>query len=197
MVDILPSQYNTWADVWTANARKGLFEMTDEHKVKGESWLAEHMVERVKLLEEKLRAANEVRKGRRRGKQEREPRALARKGREWSVLIAIRSRLVRVHARGGFEGTCLTTNDLLDLHREQGGLCRYTGLPYEFDREAPLSVTVDRLDHLHGWTRENVVLCCLFSSVARNGWPLELVVPLWRFLPTTLRENSRTPEGQE
>jgi hypothetical protein len=141
------------------------------------------MVERVKLLEEKLRAANEVRKGRRRGKQKRETRALARDGEEKVIFIGIRGRLTRAHARGGFEGACLTTNDLLEIHRVQGGLCRYTGLPYEFDREAPLSVTVDRLNPSRGWTRENVVLCCLFASVARNGWPLELVVPLWRFLP--------------
>jgi hypothetical protein len=81
----------------------------------------------------------------------------------------------------------ISSSDLLDIHARQGGLCSYTSVPYEVPAgggdPSPLSVTVDRLDPSRGYTRENVVLCCLFASVARNGWPLELVVPLWRFLP--------------
>jgi hypothetical protein len=143
----------------------------------------EYLVERVKQLTGELMTLQEKAIGK--GKRSKsKARALARKGEEWAVLIAIRSRLVRVHERGGFEGSCLTTNDLLEIHREQGGLCRYTNLPYDFGSGGPLNVCVDRLDPGQGWTRENVVLCALFAAVARNGWPMFLVVPLWRFLPT-------------
>jgi hypothetical protein len=78
----------------------------------------------------------------------------------------------------------ISSSDLLDIHGRQGGLCAYTSVPYEVPagEPSPLSVAVDRVNQARGWTRDNVVLCCLFASMARNGWPLELVVPLWRFL---------------
>jgi hypothetical protein len=154
--------------------------MTVECKDKGETWLEDHMVERVKALEAELRTAKD-RKGRR---SERTVRTLARKGPEKAAFISVRSRLVVKHGRGGFSEKPVTTSELLEMHRAQAGLCRYTKLPYEFGSSGPLDVVVDRLDPARGWTRENVVLCALFAAVARNGWPLSLVVPLWRFLPT-------------
>jgi len=168
----------------TANARKGLFEMTDGQKSEGEAALLNHFVERVKLLEAELRTAGEVRKGRSRGKRKRTLRTLARHGTAEAVLIGIRNRLRRCHVRGGLDGIPVTARDLLEVHQEQSGLCRYTGLPYEFGSSGPLDVVVDRLDPGRGWDRENVVLCARFAAVARNGWPMSLVVPLWRFLPT-------------
>jgi hypothetical protein len=87
----------------------------------------------------------------------------------------------------------ISTADLMDIHVRQGGLCAYSCLPYKAPASgedgSPLSVSVDRFDHSTGWTRENVVLCCLFASVARNGWPLEMVVPLWRFLPKEVQRS--------
>lgn len=167
------------------NARKGLFEMDGERKTGGVEELLDHYIERTKRVEEMLRATQEELEATRKGKRRKtnKPRSLSRNGEEAAFFIDRRDPLVRAHKRGGFDGVPITSRDLLDLHREQGGLCRYTGMPYEFSRGEPLSVSVDRLDHSQGWTRGNVVLCCLFASVARNGWPLELVVPLWRFLP--------------
>jgi hypothetical protein len=169
--------------------------MTDEHKPKGESWLAEHMVERVKQLEAELRTANEVRRGRRKGQPKRKTRTLARSGEAQAVFVSVRGRLARAHKRGVFDGVPVTARDLAAIHQGQNGLCRYTGLPYEFGGEGPLSVSVDRLNQARGWTRDNVVLCCLFASVARNGWPLELVVPLWRFLPGNVPGDTRNEGG--
>lgn len=114
----------------------------------------------------------------------RKTRPLARRGSIEAALIRFRGQLVRRHARGGFDGVPISTADLMEMHARQGGLCAYSHLPYKAGEIGnPLSVSVDRLNPSLGWTRDNVVLCCLFSSVARNGWPLELVVPLWRFLP--------------
>jgi len=160
--------------------------MTEGSKNDDAGWLAEHMVERVKQLEAELRTAKENGRGRR-GKSKRKVRTLARNGPEWSVLIDIRAQLIRRHARGEFGpwGKPVTTDELLEIHRTQGGLCHYTGLPYEFGAgSGPLDVCADRLDPEKGWGSGNVVLCARFAAVARNGWPLSLVVPLWRFLPT-------------
>jgi len=159
--------------------------MYGERKTDGDAALLDHYIERTKRAEVRLRATQEELEATRKGKRRKanKARSLSRTGEEATVFIDARDHLVRAHKRSGFEGTPITTADLLDLHRKQGGLCRYTGLPYEFDRGNPLSVVVDRLDPVQGWTRENVVLCALFAAVARNGWPLSLVVPLWRFLP--------------
>lgn len=172
------------------NARKGLFGMDGERKAGGMEELLDHYIERTKRAEERLMATQEELEATRKGKRRKanKPRSLSRNGEEAAFFINMRDPIVRAHKRGGFEGVPITSRDLLEIHQEQGGLCRYTGLPYEFSRGEPLSVSVDRLDHSLGWTRDNVVLCCLFSSVARNGWPLELVVPLWRFLPRRLEK---------
>jgi len=159
------------------SGKKVDIEMTDDAS------LAKRLAEHVLLLVAENR---ELRNGRgSRKRKGRTPRPLARKGSVESVLIRLRGQLVRRHERGGFSEVPISSSDLLDIHARQGGLCSYTSVPYEVPAEepGPLSVTVDRLDMARGWTRENVVLCCLFAGVARNGWPLELVVPLWRFLP--------------
>jgi len=169
--------------------------MTDGQKLEGEAALLDHFVERIKVLEAELRTAGEVRKGRRRGKPKRNPRTLARHGTVEAVLIGIRNRLRRCHVRGGLDGVPVTARDLLEVHQEQAGLCRYTKLPYEFGSSGPLDVVVDRLDPAQGWTRENVVLCALYAAVARNAWPMSLVVPLWRFLPTRVPAETRAVES--
>lgn len=151
----------------------------------GDAILSKMLARQVVLLAGEMRELRSKRGSRKR--RGRTPRPLARKGSIEAAIIRLRTQLARRHERGGFEGVPISTSDLLNIHDRQGGLCAYTIVPYEVPAKGcepgPLSVSVDRLDPGKGWTRENVVLCALFASVARNGWPLEMVVPLWRFLP--------------
>jgi hypothetical protein len=198
VVDKSCGLYDTWGDVGSVNAGKGWVRMTD---VVDAGVFVDYMVERVKRLEGELREAREAlgdegvgfEEGRRRMRRRKHrkgarPRVLARGGPEEGRFIRMRATLVRKHARRGFAGEPITTAELIEKHREQGGRCYYTGLPYECYEGSvgvlpPLSLSVDRIDPGAGYTRENVVLCAWFMNCAKNAWPLALIQPLWRYLP--------------
>jgi hypothetical protein len=93
--------------------------------------------------------------------------------------------LMRHKRKYATDGNCVTTTDLLVLHREQEGKCYYTGLEYSLCERGPLYMTVDRVDSSLGYIDGNVVLCCWFVNCAKNVWPLEQMKELWKYLPVS------------
>jgi len=61
-------------------------------------------------------------------------------------------------------GECdLDFDDLLEIYREQGGLCYYSGIPFQFGlyEETWWIPSAERLDVSKGYVKDNVVLVCL------------------------------------
>jgi len=52
----------------------------------------------------------------------------------------------------------LTYEELLQIYEKQGGLCAYSGIKLQLSKEWIMSL--ERLDELKGYTRDNVVLVC-------------------------------------
>jgi len=52
-------------------------------------------------------------------------------------------------------------SDLIELWKEQKGICKYTNIPMTIDNEPKLThVSVDRVDNRIGYIKSNIVLCC-------------------------------------
>jgi hypothetical protein len=98
-------------------------------------------------------------------------------------FIKIRVKVSQKHKDGGFEGSAVSTRNLLDIHQAQSGKCFYTGLEYHISEVGPLCMVVSRLDRERGYVEGNVVLCCWFFVAAKNKWSLEEIIPFWAHLP--------------
>jgi hypothetical protein len=62
--------------------------------------------------------------------------------------------------RGDYD---LTLDDLLEIYKEQGGLCYYSGIPFRFGNHTNVDwiMSPERLDVMKGYVKDNVVLICL------------------------------------
>lgn len=98
-------------------------------------------------------------------------------------FVKIRDKIFRKHKDGRFEGSAVSTRNLLDQHLAQAGRCFYTGLEYHISEVGPLCMVVSRVDRDRGYVEGNVVLCCWFFSAAKNKWTVEEMIPLWAHLP--------------
>ena len=49
---------------------------------------------------------------------------------------------------------------LVDLYKRQQGLCKYSGIPLTFEAIEDWKMSLERIDVLKGYTRENVCLIC-------------------------------------
>jgi hypothetical protein len=64
---------------------------------------------------------------------------------------------------------------ILKLYKKQKGLCYW----YKFKMEPstisryPLQPSIDRIDNKMGYTKDNVVLCCLMANLGRNVCDVE------------------------
>lgn len=50
---------------------------------------------------------------------------------------------------------------LVDLYNNQKGLCAYSGIPLQFKCDTDWKMSLERIDALKGYTRDNVCLICL------------------------------------
>lgn len=60
---------------------------------------------------------------------------------------------------------------LKDLFSRQKGKCYWTNLKMvlEVSNKNPFQVSIDRLDNNKGYTKDNIVLCCMMINYARNN----------------------------
>jgi CRISPR/Cas system Type II protein with McrA/HNH and RuvC-like nuclease domain len=72
---------------------------------------------------------------------------------------------------------------LQNLFTKQNGKCAYTGHEMTIVRKDAgqnlrddYATTIDRVDPTRGYTKDNVVLCCLWINVAKNTFPLGVFV---------------------
>lgn len=62
-------------------------------------------------------------------------------------------------------------NYILELYNKQNGLCAYFKIPLIISTENkhPLKPSIDRIDNNKGYTKDNIVLCCLMANMGRNS----------------------------
>lgn len=61
---------------------------------------------------------------------------------------------------------------MYNLWDNQKGLCYYSKLPMikSFNKKSPYQVSIDRIDSLKGYVKDNVCLCCLSINYAKNSF---------------------------
>ena len=100
----------------------------------------------------------------------------------WSRLMLYRCKESAEH-----KGLVLsiTEQDILDIFDSQEGKCFWSGiqmLPSKIHRY-PFKPSPDRLDNSLGYTKDNVVLCCVFMNVGRNSCDLDTFISAIRKYP--------------
>jgi hypothetical protein len=68
---------------------------------------------------------------------------------------------------------------MIDLWKEQGGLCQYTGAGMAVDNSGA-SASVDRVDPTKGYEEGNVVLCCKAINLMKGNFSVTTFVELCR-----------------
>ncbi len=151
------------------------------------------LLDRIEDLKFQLRESErELEHARKRRTVERAPRPPARvrsEDPELDALSAMHHSLAQRHAKRWPTDPHISYEDLIAIHQCQAGKCFYTGLPYELTQyfkdglRNPLSASVDRVDNTKGYIAGNVVLCVWFANAAKGAWPLQVICPLWGYLP--------------
>lgn len=68
----------------------------------------------------------------------------------------------------------INVSDLIQLWEQQQGCCYYTGFQMVYDGGGgPRSVSLDRVDSSKGYTKANVVLCCVYVNRMKNDQPTD------------------------
>lgn len=64
---------------------------------------------------------------------------------------------------------------LLELFNKQNRLCAYFNVPLKIvnTKKHPLKPSLDRIDNSKGYTKDNIVLCCLMANMGRNSCSYE------------------------
>jgi hypothetical protein len=81
----------------------------------------------------------------------------------------------------------ITYDDVKSLWDLQEGECQHSGIPMNYDKNE-WRVSIDRLDNSKGYTKENIVLCCIeFNS--RKMWTQEKIDEMLSILDKDITEN--------
>lgn len=82
----------------------------------------------------------------------------------------------------------LELSDLFELLLDQGGVCKYSGIPMRFKRNTDWKCSIERIDNTVGYSKNNVVLICSeFNTCDRSvgesegscQWSRELFLEAW------------------
>jgi HNH endonuclease len=88
----------------------------------------------------------------------------------WYNALWVESRNGAKHRRKHLEFS-ISKQDILDLWDKQGGKCYWYGIPMipSSISKYPFKPSLDRLDENRGYTKDNIVLCCLAANFGRNS----------------------------
>lgn len=69
----------------------------------------------------------------------------------------------------------LTTEEIIDIYSNQKGLCYWFQIPLlpSLTKKHPQQPSLDRIDRLKGYTKDNVVLSCYAANIGRNETDIE------------------------
>lgn len=66
----------------------------------------------------------------------------------------------------------ISAEDVREMYKQQEGRCFYTGVPFG-DIGHDTTMSIDRVNNQRGYTRDNIVLCCIWVNVMKADYPLE------------------------
>lgn len=87
----------------------------------------------------------------------------------------------------------LSVNEILEIYEKQNGLCHWFKVPIipSLIKKHPQQPSIDRLDRLKGYTKDNVVLSCYAANIGRN----ETDVDIWEnFISKLFKDYSQKNE---
>jgi len=67
--------------------------------------------------------------------------------------------------------TDLTVEYIEELLERQGGRCFYTGVEFG-ETLTETAMSIDRIDSQKGYTRDNIVLCCIWVNLMKTNLPI-------------------------
>ena len=96
------------------------------------------------------------------------------------------NNLIHTTKRRHNENT-LTVDDVIEMYEVQNGLCYWFKIPLipSLIKKHPQQPSLDRIDRLRGYTKENVVLTCYSANIGRN----ETDVDTWKNFINLLNPN--------
>lgn len=101
------------------------------------------------------------------------------------AYFSVRVVSIRRRAKLAEIDCSIEINDLLQLWEKQNGLCFYTDIPLEwqvYNGLTPASLSVDRVEPIKGYTKDNVVLCSRRANMIKSDMSLaemEEWMPKW------------------
>lgn len=98
-------------------------------------------------------------------------------------------RAVSCNRRGSSKGLSsnITYTDLEELYHTQNGKCYYSNVTLTFKgKQDPDYLSVDRIDPLKGYTKDNVVLCAIACNFLKSNYKFISLYPLLKGLFTTM-----------
>ena len=84
------------------------------------------------------------------------------------LLYSCKARCkIRENDRALFD---LTYDHLVDIYKKQGGLCYYSGIPFQFGKSTKTwwIPSIERLNPVKGYTKDNIVLICFEFNTTDN-----------------------------
>lgn len=87
----------------------------------------------------------------------------------------------------------ISVENILEIYKNQNGLCFWFKIPMiqSLTKKHPQQPSLDRIDRLKGYTKDNVVLCCYAANIGRN----ETDVEIWsNFVDVLLNKTDNTEE---
>lgn len=87
----------------------------------------------------------------------------------------------------------LTVDDIIEIYKNQNGLCYWFNVPLipSLSRKHPQQPSLDRIDRLKGYVKDNVVLSCYSANIGRN----ETDVETWKnFIDVLFNKTNKTED---
>jgi len=136
---------------------------------KRDRWRKWYLKNREDVLEKKRRKRNSP-EGRHKAKRYREKNAgkISEIQKKWAQTLHGRFKVLIKKCRHRKNINCsITYNDLVELWQEQEGKCAITGLTMTTDSHYA-NISVDRINCLKDYSRDNIRLVCWWVNMARN-----------------------------
>jgi hypothetical protein len=75
--------------------------------------------------------------------------------------------------------------DVLELYHRQDGRCAISLIKMVCDHNKPNSISIDRIDSSHGYTKDNIQLLALFVNIGKSAYNNQDMIDIFNEVRTT------------